>query len=93
MDSSYQPATLSHPSTLTTTVHLDKPYSVFVHYQFTLCTDSNEVYSNEVYSKLLVNDNTAGSMIESEKQNHKNVIEFWMANLNAYPLLKYTTIY
>ena len=69
--------TFSPINTLTTTVHLDKPYSVFVHYQFTLST------GYDFYSKLLVNDNNAGSMVHSGKQNHKNAIGFWMANLNA----------
>ena len=70
--------TFSPINTLTTTVHLDKPYSVFVHYQFTLNT-----YSNDFYSKLLVNDNNAGSLIHSGKQQHKTPTGFWMANLNA----------
>ena len=65
-------------NTLTTTVHLDKPYSVFVHYQFTLRTPGNDFYS-----KLLVNDNNAGSLVHSGKQQHKTVTGFWMANLNA----------
>ena len=70
--------TFSPINTLTTTVHLDKPYSVFVHYQITLYT-----LSQDFYSKLLVNDNNAGSMVHSGKQRHKNAIGFWMANLNA----------
>ena len=70
--------TFSPINTLTTTVHLDKPYSVFVHYQFTL------LFTNQdFYSKLLVNDNNAGSLIHSGKQKHKNPTGFWMANLNA----------
>ena len=36
---------------LTTTVHLTKPHSVFVHYQFTFATSNQDFYS-----KLLVND-------------------------------------
>ena len=65
-------------NTLTTTVHLDKPYSVFVHHQFNVRT-----ISKDFYSKLLVNDNNAGSMVHSGKQQLKNAIGFWMANLNA----------
>ena len=71
-------STFSSINTLTTTVHLDKPYSVFVHYQFTLFTDNQDFYS-----KLLVNDRNAGSLIHSGKQQHKNPIGLWMANLNA----------
>ena len=72
--------TFSPINTLTTTVHLDKPYAVFVHYQFTVATTTN---SKDFYSKLLVNDNNAGSLIHSGNQVHKNLIGFWMANLNA----------
>ena len=71
---------LSHPSTLSLLqyYYLDKPCSVFVHYQFTLRTDNKEFYS-----KLLVNDNNAGSLIHTGKQGHKTATGFWMANLNA----------
>ena len=71
-------STFSPINTLTTTVHLDKPYSVFVHYQFTIRTDNYDFHS-----KLLVNDRNAGSLIHSGKQDHKNPTGFWMANLNA----------
>ena len=71
-------STFSPINTLTTTVHLDKPYSVFVHYQFTFFTTNQDFYS-----KLLVNDRNAGSLIHSGKQGHKNPTGFWMANLNA----------
>ena len=70
--------TFSPINTLTTTVHLDKSYSVFVHYQFAL-----HILDTDVHSKLLVNDNNAGSLIHSGKQYHKNPTGFWMANLNA----------
>ena len=71
-------STFSPINTLTTTVHLDKPYSVFLHYQFSW------YFSNtDLYSKLLVNDRNAGSLIHSGKQIHKNPVGFWMANLNA----------
>ena len=43
--------TFSPINTLTTTVHLDKPYSVFAHYQFTL-----HLPNTDIYSKLLVDD-------------------------------------
>ena len=71
-------STFSTINTLTTTVHLDKPYSVFVHYQFVLATSNQDFYS-----KLLVNDNNAGSLIHSGKQYVKAPVGFWMANLNA----------
>ena len=71
-------STFSPINTLTTTVHLDKPYSVFIHYQFTIRTDNYDFHS-----KLLVDDRNAGSLIHSGKQNHKNPTGFWMANLNA----------
>ena len=70
--------TFSPINTLTTTVHLDKPYSVFVHHQFTMGSTGYDFYS-----KLLVNDNNAGSMVHNGKQQHKISIGFWMANLNA----------
>ena len=63
---------------LTTTVHLNKPYSVFVHYQFNF-----NVRNQDFYSKLLVNDNNAGSLVHSGKQAHKTATGLWMANLNA----------
>ena len=69
---------VSSINTLTTTVHLDKPYSVFVNYQITLFTPNYDFHS-----KLLVNDNNAGSLVHTGKQQHKNAIGFWMANLNA----------
>ena len=70
--------TFSPVNVLTTTVHLTKPYSVFVHYQFTLKTSNQDFYS-----KLLVNDNNAGSLVHSGKQEHKNPMGFWMTNLNS----------
>ena len=79
MDFSYQlSSTFSPVNVLTTTVHLTKQSSVFVHYQFTLYT-----LGYDFYSKLLVNDNNAGSLVHSGKQSHKNHIGLWMANLNA----------
>ena len=70
--------TFSPIHVLTTTVHLDKPQSVFVHYQFNF-----HASSNDFYAKLIVNDNNAGSLIHSGKQGHKNPTGFWMAHLNA----------
>ena len=70
--------TFSPINTLTTTVHLDRPYSVFVHYQFTLRRPGHDFYS-----KLLVNNNNAGSIVHSGKQDHKNAIGYWIANLNT----------
>ena len=69
--------TFSPVDVLTTTVHLTKPHSVFVHYQFTFGTPNQDFYS-----KLLVNDNNAGSLVHSGKQTHKTATGFWMANLN-----------
>ena len=69
--------TFSPINILTTTVHLTKPYSVFLHYQFTFATPNQDFYS-----KLLVNDNNAGSLVHSGKQRHKTATGFWMANLN-----------
>ena len=70
--------TFSPINTLTTTVHLDKPYSVFVHYQLTFGTSTYDFYS-----KLLVNERNAGSLIHSGKQRHVTATGFWMDNLNA----------
>ena len=70
-------STFSPINNLTTTVQLDKPYSVFVHYQFSVS------WTNEdLYSKLLVNDRNAGSLIRSGKEIHRNPVGYWMANLN-----------
>ena len=64
--------TFSPINTLTTTVHLDKSYSVFVHYQITW-----KALSQDFYSKLLVNDINAGSLIHSGKQQHKTATGFF----------------
>ena len=69
--------TFSPVNVLTTTLHLTKPHSVFVHYQFTLVSTNQDFYS-----KLLVNDNNAGSLVHSGKQYVKSPTGFWMANLN-----------
>ena len=62
-DGLYLPAntnTFSPINTLTTTVDLDKPYSVIVHHQITVFVSQVEY---DFYSKLLVNNNNAGSLI------------------------------
>ena len=73
--------TFSPVNALTTTVHLTKSYSVFVYYQFGLHT-LNTKHQN-FYSKLLVNDNNAGSLVHTEEQKHITPTGFWKANLNA----------
>ena len=69
--------TFSPVNVLTTTLHLTKPHSVFVHYQFTLVSTNQDFYS-----KLLVNDNNAGSLVHTGKQYVKSPTGLWMANLN-----------
>ena len=73
-------STFSPINTLTTTVHLDKPYSVFIYYKFTVYVNNK---NSDLQSKLLVNNNNAGSLIHSGKQYNKVAIGFWMANLNV----------
>ena len=70
--STFQPIT-----TLTTNIHIDKPYSVFVHYQITMGTGSKDFYS-----KLLINYSNAGSLVHSGNQHYKTATGFYMANLN-----------
>ena len=72
--------TFSPINTLTTTVHLENSYSIFVHYQFTFHTLNK---NNDLFCKLIVNDVNAGSLIHTGKQEHKTPTGFWMANLNA----------
>ena len=73
--STFQPIT-----TLTTLIHLDKPYSVFVHYQITVYSG---VLSNEDFNtKLLINYANAGSLVHSGNQYYKTATGFYMANLN-----------
>ena len=78
-NSSYQLAILSHlsMSSLLYRVHLTKTNSVFVYYRFTFVSSNQDFYS-----KLLVNDKNAGSLVHSGKQAHKTATGFWMANLN-----------
>ena len=70
--STFQPIT-----TLTTNIHIDKPYSVFVHYQITL-----QSANKDFYSKLLINYANAGSLVHSGNQRFKSATGFYMANLN-----------
>ena len=64
-------------TTLTTNIHIDKPYSVFVHYQITLHSANKDFYS-----KLLINYANAGSLVHSGNQKYKTATGFYMANLN-----------
>ena len=70
--STFEPIT-----TLTTNIHIDKPYSVFVHYQITMGTESKDFYS-----KLLINYSNSGSLVHSGNQGYKAATGFYMANLN-----------
>ena len=63
-------------TTLTTNIHIDKPYSVFVHYQITMGI------GKDFYSKLLINYSNAGSLVHSGNQHFKTATGFYMANLN-----------
>ena len=64
-------------TTLTTNIHIDKRYSVFVHYQITL-----ESTNKDFYSKLQINYANAGSLVHSGNQRYKTATGFYMANLN-----------
>ena len=68
----FQPIT-----TLTTNIHIDKPYTVFVHYQITMQTSNTDFYS-----KLLINYSNAGSLVHSGNQYYKTATGFYMAKLN-----------
>ena len=70
--STFQPIT-----TLTTNIHIDKPYSVFVHYQITMGTGNKDFLS-----KLLINFSNAGSLVHSGNNGYKAATKFYMANLN-----------
>ena len=70
--STFEPIT-----TLTTNIHIDKPYSVFVHYQITMGTANKDFYS-----KLLINYSNSGSLVHSGNQVYKTATGFYMANLN-----------
>ena len=64
-------------TTLTNTIHIVKPYSVFVHYQITLLSEHKDFYS-----KLLINYANAGSLVHSGNQAFKTATGFYMVNLN-----------
>ena len=69
--STFEPIT-----TLTTNIHIDKRYSVFVHYQITMET------GKDFYSKLLINFFNSGSLVHCGNQKYKTAIGFYMVNLN-----------
>ena len=75
----YLPATSTFKpiTTLTTTIDLDKPYTVFVHYQITMHSANKDFYS-----KLQINYANAGSLVHSGNQIFKTATGFYMANLN-----------
>ena len=52
--------TFSPITTLTTTLHLDQSYSIFLHYQFTLWS-----WNQDFYPKLVVNEANAGSLVHT----------------------------
>ena len=70
--STFQPITA-----LTTSIHIDKPYSVFVHYQITF-----QSANKDFYSKLMIDYVNAGSLVHSGNQQFKTATGFYMANLN-----------
>ena len=70
--STFQPV---HP--LTTTIHVSKPSSVFVHYGITFHSTGKDFYS-----KLQVNNFNAGSMVHTGNQRYKTATGLWMASLN-----------
>ena len=70
--STFQPIT-----TLTNTIHIAKPYTIFVHYQITLASAKKDFYT-----KLLINYANAGSLVHSGNQYYKTATGFYMANLN-----------
>ena len=70
--STFQPV---HP--LTTTIHISKPSSVFVHYGITFASSGKDFYS-----KLQVNNFNAGSLVHTGNQIFKTATGLWMASLN-----------
>ena len=70
--STFEPVT-----TLTTSIHIIKPYTVFVHYQITMQTSNKDFFS-----KLLINYSNAGSLVHSGNQYYKTATGFYMAKLN-----------
>ena len=64
-------------TSLTTNIHLDKSFAVFVHYQITIGTANTDFYT-----KLLINYANAGSLVHSGKQAYKTATGFYMANFD-----------
>ena len=64
-------------TTLTTNIHIDKPYSVFVHYQITFRSANKDFYS-----KLLINYANAGSLAHTGNHYYKTATGLYMGNLN-----------
>jgi len=62
---------------LTTTIHLDKQFSVLVHYQMTVHT-----LNKDFYTKLQINYANAGSLVHNGNEITKTVTGFYMVNLN-----------
>ena len=62
---------------LTTTVHINNPSSIFVHYGITLYGRGKDFYS-----KLQVNYYNAGSLMHTGNQLYKTATGLWMASLN-----------
>ena len=74
----YLPATdtFKPVTTLTTSIHIIKPYTVFVHYQITMKSSNTDFYS-----KLQIDSSNAGSLVHSGNQFYKTATGFYMANL------------
>ena len=62
---------------LTTTIHIDERFSVFIHYQMTMYT-----LNQDFHSKLLINYANAGSLVHTGNHNFKTPTGFYMVNLN-----------
>jgi len=76
----YLPATntFSPITTLITTLHLDQSYYIFLNYQFTVWS-----LNQDFYSKLIVNEANARSLVYTGLHAHKNPTGLWMTNLNT----------
>ena len=64
-------------TSLTTNIHLDKSFAVFIHYQITIGTANTDFYS-----KLMINYANAGSLVHSGKQIYKTATGFYMTKFN-----------
>ena len=62
---------------MTTTFHVSKPSSVFIHYGITFHSNGKDFYS-----KLQVNNFNAGSLVHTGNQAYKTATGLWMASLN-----------